>query len=368
MLSRFVIEPTAIANEQFGTDVATMKHFLAQLIEFWSSHGVLIYPKSSISTAEWQAVIKTLPVQLRQSFTAVFLDDVPFPECRTVHWKENICLDDASSYKDLIDITGTLGADLALLEPVRAIEYGLGDDEFCACDRFPDLASYTEITRWHLVTHTCKIENLRMLAGKDIKKGDHPKDVWDERLKSYAEHSREIVVGDPYAAYDLSNDKPFRHKNELNKGLLNLIQYIISLKRRKEEKRMPDVRIIVFATYDNGYDANPNNSLASIHEVLNAKLNDMRDPSSRIKEVHVYLAPSNGHLFHDRWLRFDHNAITLGKGVEVFNHVHTVRRINAGDSDFQLKGREGVISTRRDEVKVSTACTGIHEHFSIAIR
>ena len=84
MLSRFVIEPAAIANEAFWGDVATMKVHRANLIEFWRDHGVWVHSRNSKSLVEWQAAIKVLPVKLRQSFTALFLEDVPLPGCRTV--------------------------------------------------------------------------------------------------------------------------------------------------------------------------------------------------------------------------------------------------------------------------------------------
>ena len=368
MLSRFVIEPAAFANEPFSRDVATMKGYRASLIEFWRDHGVWVHPRNSQSLAEWQDAIKALPVELRQSFTALFLEDVPLPGFRTVRLTEHLNFDEARSYTDLTSITSKLGIDLALLEPTRAIELGLDDGALCACASFPRLAEYTEITRWHLVQRTCRIEQIKRLSGRDIKSDDNPKDIWSQRLQAYAEHSRDIIIGDPYCTYDLSIDNTHQHNNNLNHGLFNLLRYLTELKPRLDEKSAPDVNISIYATYDNGHSANPNNRLASIKEALHSNINNMQASGSRIKAVHVYLAPSNAHLFHDRWLRFDHNAISLGKGVEVFNYVHTLRRKNAGDSDFQLKNPDAVESTKNDEGKIAAACNGLNEHFTIAIR
>ena len=368
MLSRFVIEPAAIANEPFLCDVATMKGHRDNLIEFWRDHGVWVHPRNSKSLAEWHLAIEALPVKLRQIFTALFLEDVPLRGFRTVRLDEDLNFDEAQSYTDLTGITRKLGIDLALLEPTRAIGLGLDDDAFCACASYPCLAECTEITRWHLVAHTCRIEQIKRLAGRDIKSDDNPKDIWNQRLRAYAEHSRDIIIGDPYCTYDLSTDNTHQHNNNLNHGLFNLLRYFTELKPRLDEKSAPDVTISIYATYENEYNANPNNSLASIKEALHSNINNMRASNSRIKAIHVYLAPSNAHLFHDRWLRFDHNAISLGKGVEVFNYVHTLRRKNAGDSDFQLKNPDGVASTQNDEGKIAAACNGLNEHFTIAIR
>ena len=94
----------------------------------------------------------------------------------------------------------------------------------------------------------------------------------------------------------------------------------------------------------------------------------MRNSTSRIKTVRFYIAPSASRVFHERWLRFDHNAITLGKGVEIFNHVHTSRRRRAGDSDFQLKNQEGCDSACKEEQLIASACNGLNQKLVFPIR
>ena len=255
MLTRFVIEPRAIAKERFGDDVAMLQRQLDHLTAFWTSHGVLVRPKSSRSMLEWQSTIKQLPVKLRERFRSLFLDDTPLPAYRTMDVEADIDFDLANSYSELTHMTGAWKIDIALLEHERAVRLGLHEDDTCACNRFPDLAQWTEITRWHLVGGTCKTKELSDLSGRDIKHDDDPQDIWSQRLKSYAEHSNDIVIADPYATYDLPKGK---HDDiSANGGLVNLLQYIIDTERRTDEKKAPNANITVYSTYDDRHGANP---------------------------------------------------------------------------------------------------------------
>ena len=359
MLVRFVVEPEAFLEETFGKDAATIRSSLGYLREFWSEHGILVQP--SYEQDRWWDTYDKLPDKVRDDFFELFLDDPPSAEFRTVQSEHGMRFDDVKTNAVLAEYAEELGFELALLQPARAVELGLPDDEFCACHNVSSIDREAEITRWHLVNHTCKIMDLRKLAGKDIAGTETPTYIWQHRMRDYAEYSDEVVIADPYATRDLDD------KENPNDGLLTLLGFMFGLKREDNGRRRR-LNLTIFGTYDQSAGAKPKNSLANVRCVLKDKINEMKSEQTRVTAVNVYLLayPDNSGLFHDRWIRFDQNVIGLGQGLVVFNDLHSRRR-KTSERDFFLKNRSGFDSSQKDEKALANACKGLNEKFTMKI-
>ena len=361
MLVRFVVEPEAFLEETFGSDAATIRSSLGYLREFWSEHGILVQPSGEYEQDRWWDTHDKLADKARDEFFELFLDDPPPAEFRTVQSQHEMRFDDVETNAVLAEYAQQLDFDLALLQPARAVELGLPEDEFCACDHVTFIDRQAEITRWHLVNHTCKIRDLKELAGKDIAGSETPTDIWQHRIRDYAEYSHDLVIADPYATRDLEDDE------NPNEGLVTLLRFIFGLKREDNGRRRR-LNITIFGTYDQSSTAKPQNSLANVRRILTDKINEMNSAQTRVSTVNVYLLsyPDNSGLFHDRWLRFNHNVLGLGQGLVVFNHKHSRRR-RTSERDFFLKNRSGSDSSQGDEKALADACKGLNEKFSIKI-
>lgn len=361
MLVRFVVEPEAFLEETFGNDAATIRSSLAHLREFWSEHGVLVRPAGEHEQERWWMTHDQLPDKARDEFFEMFLDDPASDDFRTVESQHCMRFDDVKSIEVLGDYAERIGFELALLQPARAVELGLPDDEFCACDHGTTIDRQTEITRWHLVNHTCKIRQVRELAGRDIPRDESPKEIWRTRLRDYAEHSHEVVIADPYATRDLD------HGENPDQGLLTLLNFLFGLKREDDNGRRRRLDVTIFGTYDDGVNAGLENSLANLRCVLYEKISAMWCEQTRVSTVKVYLLSdrNNSGLFHDRWLRFDNNVLGLGQGLSVLNDLHSPRRRRAvSGRDFYLK-RNASESSHQEEKDLADACKGRKETFTI---
>lgn len=343
MLIPFAIEPEAYkAAEQH--DLGEKKILIRSLLDFWRDHGVLLLPGGN----EWDEWVSKLdPIQGGRLKDA-YKDDRKFRRKNTgeIRW------DSLKSDADIVECGDSLNIGMVILEPTRASVLGLPDGDHCKhCGQ-------VEITLWHYASHTCSIDGLRDLAQKRIQPEDTPQAIWDSRLRNYAEYSRQVVIADPYAAHNLSQTR------EPSNGLPFLLNRLMG----GDRKNGKSLNITVFSTYDDRDSASPHDSFANIKSKIEGFFNGQMAHSG-VKKIDFYLLSYVSHhrKFHDRWVRFDNNVITLGKGLAVLDPVHYNHRQNSLSIDFGLISKEDSVSDiMHDENELKRACKGF-EHFTISM-
>lgn len=332
MLIPFAIEPEAYkAVERY--DLADKKILIKPLLAFWRNHGVLLVPTGN----EWDEWVSNLDPYQRGLLMDAYKEDRKYRRKNTgeIRW------DSLQTDADIAGCGDSLNVGMVVLEPTRATVLGLPAGAYCLhCGQ-------VEITLWHYVGETCVATGLHELAQKRIRPQDTREAIWEQRLRDYAEYSRHVVIADPYAVRGISRtDKPS-----------TALPFLLERLMGSERKNRKALNVSVFSTYD---DRNPDDSFYKIKSDIENFCSSRIVRSSSVKKIDFYLLSEGA--FHDRWLRFDSNVITLGHGLTVLERY---ARRQSDSTEFELKDDEtAVFELINNEKKLKSLWKSL-EHFTI---
>ena len=129
------------------------------------------------------------------------------------------------------------------------------------------------------------------LGSERIRKNKSINDLWDERFKSFAENSTEVVIVDQYAFRD----------DDFN----GLIRFLSLLDRDSN-----GCNVTVYST--------PSNQAPNIEEKLRNNTSAFNGGGIDSIEVRLFLEREFKIYAHDRHIRFDRSVFHIGRGMRVF--------------------------------------------------
>ena len=346
MLVPFIIEPGAYDATEFRSDVRGReeKRLVKDFMDFWHDHGVLVMPEGY----DWDACLENLGQNQRDRLQVAYTAEGAFRKRN--RRQGQICWNELESHADLNQCAAQLDIGMFILEPVRAMELGLSGDDLCK------RCGQVEITLWGHVKATDSVTALRVLAQKPIQPEDTQQAIWEERLRGYAEYSKEIAIVDPFVVRGLSRD------HQPSTALPFLLKRLMGCELKNGKRR----NLHVVSTYGDEPGTNLDDSLAKIKSNIE-RFCDGNVSNSNIAKIKFSLLShaDHGAKFHDRWIRFDNNVITLDHGLAMMEpNCYSFRKDNY-IFGFGLKPESVAPDYIRDEERLAVLCDGLNEHFTI---
>ena len=258
-----------------------------KLIDWWECHGILVDTgegQDSITSTfvdkaldpgfrdRWQNAWKKKGIRRERSL-GVFWDGLDTPS-------------DFANYNDMVD--------LALAEELRTMILGIEDIDN-ADGVYSVSCNGVEVTQLLSFDLSREYRRTTELAVKPIPLNEQTMHLWNERFKSLARYSRQIVIVDQYAVRNIDTNK---------KGLFALFNYL--------DRDASGCYVTVYSSIDT---LDPDGVRVKHLDGL------MREEISRynrkgIREVTVYLTPDFNSIYKERYIRFDQAVCEIGHWLE----------------------------------------------------
>lgn len=300
MIVSFVVDPEALWD--FSGDPALCRSNHRRLVDLWARLGALVYGDGVGPTLD--EVIRRIPDQDTRKLWQV---STRRNRKRAVSSSDWPALAAATSVEELDPLAAY--AQLACLEPVRAVVFGLPEGE--ACFRMDGCA--IEICRFDAADQSEGFRDAERFSRQSVEVGELVRDVWRTRFLALARFSEQVVVVDPYCVvqHEASLGRLSRGPSGLHRLLTEL-----------DATGVPH-RVTVFAAADK--DGRPDEARAE--QLIRAEWKHMA--RGGVREIQLRWGLSN-HGFksvaHDRYVRFDKAMLNLGSGVEVLAGDSVSRR------------------------------------------
>ena len=139
----------------------------------------------------------------------------------------------------------------------------------------------------------------RKLGNAPIERGDSTKDIWIARFRRFAAHSRQVVVVDPYAV----------RRNNLD-GILRLLRLLDGDAKR--------CRVTIYSSLRSN-----RGGASRVERTIKAEAAGLSGKGVASVGVRLFRDKDFKRYAHDRHLRFDNGVFRIGRGVRVFQHLHT---------------------------------------------
>ena len=284
MLVQFAIETEAIDNS------ATAAH-IKRLLDQWERFGILVYPGrgdpalantiSGLAPAArklwktaWAQVVKNngnAYRRVRRHGPAFEWNKVDTPEAlASVHHEFEV----------------------AVLEESRAVDLEVPVGESRRCGK-------VEGIRLRDVDVSEEFSKSRTLGCASIDLGDSINDIWSDRFRRFAAHSRQVVVVDQYAV----------QKNNLD-GILRLLRLLDGDAR--------GCRVTVYSCLGGSGEG-----ARRVERRIKAAAARLSGRGVASVDVRLFRREDFLRYAHDRHLRFDNGVFRIGRGMRVFNYRRT---------------------------------------------
>jgi len=300
MIVSFVVDPEALWD--FSGDPALSRSNHRRFIDLWARLGALVYGDGVGPTLD--EVIRRIPDQDTRKLWQLSTRRNRKRAVSAADWP---VLTATKSVEELNPLAAY--AQLACLEPVRAVVFGLPEDE--TCFRMDGCA--IEICRFDAADQSEGFKDAETLSRQSVEVGELAKDVWRTRFMALARFSEQVVVVDPYCV--LQHEASLAGGNRGPSGLHRLLTEL-------DATGLPH-RVKIFAAADK--DGRPDEARAE--QLIQAEWRQMA--RGGVREIELRWGLSN-HGFvsvaHDRYVRFDKAMLNLGGGIEVLAGHSVIRR------------------------------------------
>ena len=296
MLIKFAFDIDTLDNSRKTS--AHIKRFRKQ----WSNCGILVFPpfedRSSIFarasgleqrprqlwTKAWQEIAKNRKNSYRW-LSAINEDSFNFDNLRSC--------DDLAKYGDRFEVV--------ILQEQRADALAIPEGASKYCGR-------VEGIRLPEIDLCAEFERAEFIGKDRIRRNTLVETLWEERFRSFAEHSAEVVIVDPYALQDGDNIGGFfRFLNLLDSDANNCKVTIYSRARGdRQNERARD-------------------KLQNIQRELRAEASLLTSGGISGLEVRLYPKKAFQQYAHDRHVRFNSNVFRIGRGMDIFNYEKVER-------------------------------------------
>ena len=271
MLVNFYIDPDAVDND-------TNAYHIGELRTKWQDLGVLSHP--SHEDGGFRDIRRKFP-ELNQSVQRIW--------ARV--WRE--IENDPTRY---LKCRGEFS--LALVSEARAERRRIANGDSIYLDS--DSLGIVEWIRLTEVNASKEFERAEKTSRMPIRREDSVERLWQERFRSLAEFSREIVIID---------------RNASIQGFTNLLEFI--------NRDAANCVVVIFSSYEN---SELDEFRARVHAFEN------------IRTLTVYLPYNHqfGREGRDRFIRFDERAFSLGHGItELFQGSRVETGTTFGPTDLE---------------------------------
>lgn len=296
MLIKFAFDIDTLDNSRKTS--AHIKRFRKQ----WSYCGILVFPpfedRMSIFARAaslerrprqlwikaWQEIAKNRKNNYRW-LSAINEDSFNFDNLRSC--------DDLAKYSDRFEV--------AILQEQRADALAIPEGESRYCGR-------VEGIRLPEIDLSVEFERAEFIGKDRIRRNTLVETLWEERFRSFAQHSDEVAIVDPYALQNGDNIKGFFRFLDLLDGDSNRCKVTIYSKARGK------------LTNEKTHEKIPN-----IKRELTAGASLLTSGGISELEIRLYSENAFKRYAHDRHIRFNSNVFRIGRGMDIFNYAKVER-------------------------------------------
>jgi len=303
MLATIFIDPECLHMSNFIDDAAS-EAVTQAFIDAWMNYGVLIRPKNQSYLEYLDSVRESMYPQSEIVFTKAL------SRGRSFHY--HLAIEPSVPFRDLADVNLSLRSEVVLIS-------------FNAATIIPLIGSSTvrnfgtkniEAIRFDCLSLSSVLRRVSMLARAPVKTGENRDEIWRKRFEMLSSFSKSILIDDKWCIKRLLDQHAYvknrysRHDYHTQMASTNGLCYIIS----KLGSKLRSSSLTIYSSYEN------RNQLEIAKSILIEFLpkEDARDSIIELRATHEGYYPD-----HDRFIRFDDIIVTLGSGLEIFDHSTT---------------------------------------------